>query len=227
MLDSNAKGLVAELEIELAAVRLGVPVLKPLDGHSRCDLAFDVAGRIWRVQCKWGRLSESGDVVIAPTGTSRLSTSGYVRKAYRLDEVDLFGIYCGGLDRAFLVPAERVAGQRQLHLRLIPARNKQRACINLADDFDFEGAIAQLGERRHGMAEVVGSSPTSSTPPSEGLLTVGSNPFRDKLGYWMERVAAGQEVLVTHRGRPRIRLVPAAEPQAVAEPRAVAQSQAR
>ena len=25
------------------------------------------------------------------------------------------------------------------------------------------GAIAQLGERRHGMAEVVGSSPTSST----------------------------------------------------------------
>jgi prevent-host-death family protein len=41
---------------------------------------------------------------------------------------------------------------------------------------------------------------------------IGSNPFRDKLGYWMERVAAGQEVLITHRGKPRVRLTPASEP---------------
>jgi prevent-host-death family protein len=38
---------------------------------------------------------------------------------------------------------------------------------------------------------------------------VASHPFRDKLGYWMERVAAGEEVLVTFRGRPRVRLAPA------------------
>jgi prevent-host-death family protein len=41
-------------------------------------------------------------------------------------------------------------------------------------------------------------------------MTVGSNPFRDKLGYWMERAAAGQEVLVTFRGKPRVRLTPVA-----------------
>jgi prevent-host-death family protein len=40
-------------------------------------------------------------------------------------------------------------------------------------------------------------------------LTVGSNPFRDRLGYWMDVVAAGQEVIVTRRGRPRLRLLPA------------------
>ncbi|MDE3134852.1 MAG: type II toxin-antitoxin system prevent-host-death family antitoxin [Acidobacteriota bacterium] len=40
-------------------------------------------------------------------------------------------------------------------------------------------------------------------------LTVGSNPFRDRLGYWMDIVAAGQEVIVTRRGRPRLRLLPA------------------
>jgi prevent-host-death family protein len=61
------------------------------------------------------------------------------------------------------------------------------------------------------MAEVVGSSPTSSTS-SEGPITIGPNPFRDRLGYWMDRVAAGQEVVITRHGRPRIRLSPALPP---------------
>jgi prevent-host-death family protein len=38
---------------------------------------------------------------------------------------------------------------------------------------------------------------------------VGSNPFRDRLGYWMDRVAAGEEVILTRHGKPRIRLSPA------------------
>ena len=121
----------------------------------------------------------------------------------------MFGVYCGELDRSFLLPARLAVGKGMLHLRLVPPLNNQLACINLASEFDFDGAIAQLGERLRGTQEVVGSSPTSSTLPSEGPTTVGSNPFRDKLGHWMERVAAGEEVLVTHRGKPRIRLCPA------------------
>jgi hypothetical protein len=103
-------------------------------------------------------------------------------------------------------------GQNHIYLRLTPARNGQRSCINLASDFDFNGAIAQLGERCDGIAEVVGSSPTSSTS-SESVdstpIIVGSNPFRDRLGYWMDRVPAGEEVLVTRHGKPRIRLTAA------------------
>jgi PD-(D/E)XK endonuclease len=203
--------LIAELEIELAAARLGVPVLRPQE-HARCDLAFDIGGRIWRVQCKWGGLDERRDVVIVHTVATRRSPTGYVRTTYSEAEVDLFGVYCGELDRCFLLPVSLAAGKHCQYLRLTPPRNKQRACITLAADYEFDGAIAQLGERRHGMAEVVGSSPTSSTPSPEGPITVGSNPFRDKLGYWLERVAAGQEVLVTHRGKPRVRLSPAGGP---------------
>jgi hypothetical protein len=51
MLTTNDKGLVAELAIEFAAVRLGVTVLRPNE-HTRYDLGFDIGGRIWRVQCK-------------------------------------------------------------------------------------------------------------------------------------------------------------------------------
>jgi prevent-host-death family protein len=40
-------------------------------------------------------------------------------------------------------------------------------------------------------------------------LTLGSNAFRDRLGYWMDRVAAGDNIVITRRGKPRIRLSPA------------------
>jgi prevent-host-death family protein len=165
---------------------------------------LEIAGRLWRVQCKWGRVSEDGTVVIVPTRCSWLSTSGYVRSSYTAEEVDLFGVYCVDLDRSFLLPISLVAGMSSIYLRLSPPRNSQRACINLADDFEFNGAVAQLGERRHGMAEVRGSIPLSSTPPSPTI--VGSNAFRDGFGDWMDRAAAGEPLLITRRGRPLVRV---------------------
>jgi hypothetical protein len=62
------------------------------------------------------------------------------------------------------------------------------------------------------MAEVRGSIPLSSTSSSllePTPITVGSNQFRDHLGYWMDVVADGQEVVVTGYGNPRLRLLAA------------------
>jgi hypothetical protein len=53
--------------------------------------------------------------------------------------------------------------------RPIAKGGRQRQLVTWADDFDFAarlsryGAIAQLGERVHGMHEVAGSSPAGST----------------------------------------------------------------
>lgn len=206
--DTNRKGAVAETAVQLAAVRANVGVYKPLDEHSRADLILEVGDSLFRVQVKWGKLTTDRSVIVIATSGCRLTPGGYVRSPYSQDEVDLLAVYCGELDRCFLVPISLFADQHVLQLRLTPPRNKQRACINLAEDYTFEGAIAQLGERRHGMAEVVGSSPTSSTssPPDREPVVIGSNPFRDRLGYWMERAAKGDEVIVTFRGRPRVRL---------------------
>ncbi len=211
-MDSNVKGAVAEQAIVLAATRLPVPVLRPVSEHGRYDLALEIGDRLWRVQCKWGRLTERADAISVHLSTCRCTPTGYVRTAYTADEIDAIAVYCLELDRCFLLPMSAVAEQRTLRLRLAAARNGQQACITLADDFDFEGAIAQLGERCHGMAEVVGSSPTSSTSPGAPVV-IGANPFRDRFGYWMERVAAGEQIVVTHRGRPRIRLSPATAPR--------------
>ena len=205
-LDSNAKGDIAELEITLAAVRLGIPVLKPLSGHARYDLGFDVGERIWRVQCKWGRLSEDRTAVIVRTGTASTRPGGYRRTTYTEDQVDLFAVYCGALDRCFLFPVELALGKHYMHLRLAHPRNNQSACINVAANFELPGAIAQLGERLAGSQKVAGSSPASSTAADCTPTYVGCNPFRDRFGEWIERVVAGEQVIVTRRGKPLLRL---------------------
>jgi prevent-host-death family protein len=130
------------------------------------------------------------------------------------DEIDAFGIYCGDLDRCFLIPIERIAGQWAIQLRLAPARNGQRAALHFADEYDL-GAVAQLAERRRGTAEVGGSNPPSSTSQatsSEATVEeVGAHEFRNHFGYYMEQAAAGAEILVRRRGKPHARLGPPLE----------------
>ena len=212
-LSSNAKGTVAEVAIELAAIKLGIGAYRPTSGHARSDLILEIGDRVWRTQVKWGALGPNRDVINVNLSGSRYSPHGYVISRYGEHEIDLFAVYCGELDRCFLLPVELCANRRAIYLRLSPPRNNQLACINLADEYDFAGAVAQLGERHAGSVEARGSSPlssTSSTSPEPAPISVGSNPFRDRLGYWMDVVAAGQEVIVTRRGGPRLRLTPAA-----------------
>ena len=208
MLSANEKGNIAEAAITLEATKQGLVVLRPVAEHGRYDLVLGVGPRLLRVQCKWGSLDRGHGVVCVRVGGSRHTPRGYVTSTYSRDEVDAIAIYCGELDRTFVVPIEVAAGKRQLHLRLDPPRNGQRACINLAEHYRL-GAIAQLGERSAGSRKVVGSSPTSSTPPPDGDTVVGAHEFREKFGYWMERAAAGDEILITRRGRRYARLGPA------------------
>ncbi len=219
-LTSNDKGLIAEAAIQLAAAQLGVVVYMPTSGHSRADMMFEIGDDLYRVQVKWGRLSDARDVVSVHTRSTYLTPAGYVRSPYDATQIDLLAVYCGELDRAFLLPVAMVANSAAIQLRLTPPRNNQRACINLAEQYEFAGAVAQLEERRHGMAEARGSSPLSSTepPPASGpavcvqeppaVTTIGANTFRDELGLWMDHVAAGEEIVVTRRGQPRFRMVP-------------------
>ena len=160
MSDSTLKGAIAEAAITAAAVELGIVVLRPLVEGRRYDLVFDVAHRLYRVQCKWAPLRAG--VIEVRLATCRHTPRGYVYSTYDRSEVDAIAVYCQALKRAYWLPIELVEGRRAMHLRLAAAANHQQAAINYAADHEL-GAIAQLGERLHGMQEVVGSSPTSST----------------------------------------------------------------
>jgi antitoxin (DNA-binding transcriptional repressor) of toxin-antitoxin stability system len=206
VLTTNDKGNIAEAAIALEAIKLGIDVLKPVAEHGRYDLAFDFGERIVRVQCKWARLE--GAVVCVNLVGYRLTSGGSVRSKYTADEIDAVAAYCQALDRVFLLPASEVAGRSAVYLRIGPTKNGQRAAINWADNYSL-GAIAQLGERVSGTHEVAGSSPAGSTPRADrdgNEVTVGAHQFRNHSGYWMERAAAGDEILITRRGRRYARL---------------------
>jgi hypothetical protein len=162
VLSSNRKGAIAETEIAAAATELGIPVLRPIVEHGRYDLGFELGDRILRVQCKWGALDPEATLVKVNLRTCRHTPNGYVYGSYAAKEIDAVAVYCGGLDRCYLLPIALVAGRTGIHLRLSPPRNGQRACINEEADFRLPGAIAQLGERLRGTQEAAGSSPASS-----------------------------------------------------------------
>jgi prevent-host-death family protein len=206
----NHRGAVAETAIPLEAIKAGVEVYKPLSEHARSDLVFGLGEKLLRVQCK--SATRNGDVVVIRFISSWHSPNGYVRNSYAADEIDLIAAYCHELGRAYLLPIELVAGRSGIHLRLAPPRNAQRASVHSGSDFEFRGAIAQLGERLAGSQKVVGSSPTGSTlssHPDGGTNTVGAHEFRNLFGWYAERAAAGEEFLITRRGKPYVRLTPA------------------
>lgn len=206
-MNPNHRGDLAEAAIALEAMRLGVEVFRPAADHSRADLVFGIGARLFRVQCKSAR--RVGEVLSVPLQGCRVTPRGYLRTSYAPGEVDLIAAHSHESGTNYLIEFDALAeGQTTINLRLGPPRNGQRAALHFASEHEFPGAVAQLGERRHGMAEVRGSSPLSSTPSPAEMVTIGAHELRERFGHWMERANAGDDVLVTRHGRPFVRIVP-------------------
>src|SRR3954451_1231175 len=154
------RGAVAELAITAEALKAGIVVLRPLVEGGRYDLMFDIDGLLQRVQCK--SASRRGDVIVVGARTCRSTPRGYVRTTYDASEVDAIAVYCPDNDRCYYIPIADVRGRSMIHLRLARARNNQEFAITYAADYEFHGAIAQLGERLTGSQEVGVSNPPSS-----------------------------------------------------------------
>ncbi len=215
VLDSNHKGNIAEAAIVAEAVKLGILVLRPQIEHGQYDLVFELGARFLRVQVKWARLVE--DVVVVDFQRYRWSSRGPIRKrSYTEDEIDVVAAYCGDLDQAFLLPKSLVVNRSGARLRLRPTKNGQRAGLNWASDYSFSGAVAQL-ERApawHAGGHGFESRQLHSRKPVEQTMrTVGAHDFRSRLGYYMQLAAASEEIAVTRRGKPYVRLLPSEEHQ--------------
>ena len=208
----NHTGNVAEAGVIFHAVKAGVRVLTPVAEHGPYDAVIEVGERLLRIQVKSGKLSDTGDVVVARLSRCRRGpTGGYIVRKYSADEIDAFAIYCAELDRCYLVPADEVIQQSMIYLRLDEPRNGQRASLRFAAEYELLGAVAQLAERSAGSRKVRGSNPLSSTDAIEDRepdAAVGADEFRNRFGWYMERAAAGEEILVRRRGKPYVRLVP-------------------
>ena len=207
-MNPNLRGVIAESAIAAEAAALGFEVYGPMFGAPRCDLILGVGDRLLRVQCK--SAYQRGDILAVRAITNRRTKDGYLRGKYSPDEIDVIAACCPELKRCFAVPIEEFGGGGTFYLRLCPPRNGQRAGLHFADDYEL-GAIAQLAERSAGSRKVVGSNPTSSTtdPSSSDVTVVGAHEFRNHFGWYMERAAAGEDILVTRRGKAPLRLAAA------------------
>jgi PD-(D/E)XK endonuclease len=155
---TDQKGTIAEYGIAWAAMRLGIDVYKPLTYGTRCDLIFDLDGRLTRVQCKWA--ARQGEVLIVRCHRYRRTRDGLLRRGYTAEEIaeeiDAFAAYSIDTDKCYFLPFAQFAGRINIQLRLEPTRNNQRLGINCAEDYEFaatlgrSGAVAQLGERLAG-----------------------------------------------------------------------------
>jgi prevent-host-death family protein len=213
VLSTNQNGGIAETAITAAAYALDIPVLRPVVEHARYDLAFEIGDRIYRVQCKWGSLDKDGAVIKVSLRSSWCTPAGYEHRQYQPDEIDLVAVYCGELDRCYLLPHELAVGRSGIWLRVKPPRNAQRASVNLASKFEFQGAVAQLDRATRWQRVGQGfESPQLHSPSPPERLHVGAHEFRNHLGYYLERAADGHEVLVSRRSRPYVR-VSAVEPR--------------
>ena len=92
--------------------------------------------------------------------TARRNADGLLRRPYVQGEFDVIGAYCSALDRCYVIPYDVIKGMVHISLRTGPARNNQHLGVRPASQYEFGatlsetrlGPIAQLGERRHGMA---------------------------------------------------------------------------
>jgi PD-(D/E)XK endonuclease len=118
--------------------------------------------------------------------------------------VDLLGVYCGETDRCYLLPQRLFVEKSVVHLRLTPPKNGQRSCINLAEQYEFDGAVAQLARALpwHGRGQGFESPQLHSEPP----MAIGSDEFRNRLGYYLDLAAEGQELTITRWGKRFLRV---------------------
>jgi PD-(D/E)XK endonuclease len=132
---TDQKGAIAETAIAHAAAKLGIGVYRPLTEGGRYDLIFDAGATLLRVQCKWA--VRRGGVVSVRCSSCRRTAHGLLHRPYTHSEVDAIAAYCLETDRCYFLPAELLAGRRELLLRLESTRNGQKRGIRWAEDFEF------------------------------------------------------------------------------------------
>jgi hypothetical protein len=158
-------GFASFLRVACALREVGWLLWAPLGDFGRADLIIeDTDGRLFRVQCKTGRLRQGAMVFPTATVIPRCRSGSKTRRIPYRGQAEFFGVYCPDNDKCYLIPVNDLP-IGEVHLRVDPPRNGQRTRLRWAQQYEI-GAVAQLGARRNGIAEVTGSIPVGSTSPA-------------------------------------------------------------
>lgn len=136
MASTGETGSHSEAMVLALLLRAGYNVLVPYN-VARYDLALDDHGKLLRLQVKTGRV-RNGVILF---NAFSVGHPGTPKRYYTSEEVDYFAVYVSELDKAYLVPLERVG--KHGSLRVEPAKNNQSSGVLWAKDYEISGAVAQ------------------------------------------------------------------------------------
>jgi hypothetical protein len=137
----KAVGQQSEAAIIARLLEVGYNVLVPYLGENlRYDLMIEDADeKLWRVQCKTGKLHTSKEFIEFNASSSYYhhlkEGTTWGRKSYH-GQIDYFAVYCPDIQGAYFVPVDHVPGTEG-RLRLLPTRNKQEKNIRWAKDYEL------------------------------------------------------------------------------------------
>lgn len=133
--NSKQKGLITELQCELAFSRLGIPILKPICDNCRYDYVADLNGKFIRIQCKTCRLKEDKSAIFFASKSTHINSKKTINFYYTEDEIDYFYTYYDGV--SYLVPINK---NTRITLRLKPPLNNQDNVV-YAKDYILEDIL--------------------------------------------------------------------------------------
>jgi hypothetical protein len=131
MAETNGIGNLTEAKVMLALVEAGYLVSQPFGNGHKYDLIADDGQKLFRIQCKTGRVRNG--VLIFNAYSMPGSKS---KKCDYRGLADLFAVFNPLDGKVFLVPVEDV-GRNEVHLRLLPTGNGQLQGIRWAAKYEL------------------------------------------------------------------------------------------
>lgn len=131
---NKQKGLITELQCELAFSELGLLVCQPIVEDSRYDYLVDLGNsKFIRIQCKTSSYLEDKTGFSFSCRSTRSNTQGNYQRGYTKEEIDYFYTYCN--KKSYLVPVGEASSTKTL--RFIPPKNNN-SNYNRAEDYEIE-----------------------------------------------------------------------------------------
>jgi len=134
---TKQKGLITELNCELAFSNLGILISKPITEDSRYDYIADLGNKFIKIQCKTSSVSQDGDSISFSTRSTRSNTQENVIRSYTKEEIDYF--YTCYNNKSYLVPVEECSSSKTL--RFIPPKNNSPN-YSKAEDYEIKAILS-------------------------------------------------------------------------------------
>lgn len=135
---NKQKGLITELQCELAFSELGLLVCQPIIEDSRYDYLIDLGNsKFIRVQCKTSSYLEDKTGFSFSCRSTRSNTQGIYQRDYTKEEIDYFYTYCN--EKSYLIPVEEASSKKTL--RFVPPKNNN-SNYNKAENYEIEKILA-------------------------------------------------------------------------------------